>query len=428
MLDTVIICLVTIILVILLGYITKSNIGLWAIAASYLLGAFVLEIKPSDIVEMWPIKIFLMLFSVTFFYGYAVLNGSLEKLSLKVVYASRRAPWLIAVVLFIIAIVISGIGAGDGATVMLIPIAISIAKITRMNYFLAAASVVSGISIGGFSPISTIGIFVRELADQVGRYGPDAVNTFGNRAMFQAFILFSVVFILSYIIFKGYKVEAPVLEKPEPYNGKQITTLVVIGGFVGVLLMTPLLKTLFPAVPFFVKLHANIYLTFVAFIASIVASLLKLGDEKKVFMRVPWHALTTICGMGMLIAVIGKSGAIEMMSDYLSNSDLSSGWVQVLLGVFSGIMSLFVSGFVVSTTFFALVPGLATGLELYPGLLFSAIAVGSIATSVSPFSGSGGLVVASIDNEAKRNKIFNGLLIWPFVNISIYVVLTMMGI
>lgn len=428
MLDTVIICLIAIILVILLGYITKTNIGLWAIAASYLLGAFVLEIKPSDIVEMWPIKIFLMLFSVTFFYGYAVLNGSLEKLSLKVVYASRRAPWLIAVVLFIIAIVISGIGAGDGATVMLIPIAISIAKITRMNYFLAAASVVSGISIGGFSPISTIGIFVRELADQVGRYGPDAVNTFGNRAMFQAFILFSVVFILSYIIFKGYKVEAPVLEKPEPYNGKQITTLVVIGGFVGVLLMTPLLKTLFPAVPFFVKLHANIYLTFVAFIASIVASLLKLGDEKKVFMRVPWHALTTICGMGMLIAVIGKSGAIEMMSDYLSNSDLSSGWVQVLLGVFSGIMSLFVSGFVVSTTFFALVPGLATGLGLYPGLLFSAIAVGSIATSVSPFSGSGGLVVASIDNEAKRNRIFNSLLIWPFVNISIYIILIIMGI
>jgi di/tricarboxylate transporter len=132
--------------------------------------------------------------------------------------------------------------------------------------------------------------------------------------------------------------------------------------------------------------------------------------------------------MGMLIAVIGKSGAIEMMSDYLSNGDLSGVWAQVLLGVFSGIMSLFVSGFVVSTTFFALVPGLATGLALYPGLLFSAISVGSIATSVSPFSGSGGLVVASIDDEEKRDRIFNSLLILPFVNIGIYVVLIMMGI
>jgi hypothetical protein len=51
---------------------------------------------------------------------------------------------------------------------MLIPIAISIAKVTRMHYLLASVSVVSGISIGGFSPVSTIGIFIRELADQVG--------------------------------------------------------------------------------------------------------------------------------------------------------------------------------------------------------------------------------------------------------------------
>jgi len=428
MADVVILCLVAIILVIFLGYITKTNIGLWAIAAAYLLGAFVLDIRPSDIIKMWPIKIFLMLFSVTYFYGYAVLNGSLEKLSLKVVYASRKAPWSIPVVLFFIAIVISGIGAGDGATVMLIPIAVSIAKITGMNYFLAAASVVSGISIGGFSPISTIGIFVRELADQVGGYGPEVVNAYGNEAMFQAFALFTVIFILSYLIFRGYKVRAPVLEKPEPYNGRQIATLIVIGCFVGVLLISPILKTLFPASVFFARLNANIYLTFIAFIASILASLLKLGDERKVFMRVPWHALTTICGMGMLIAVIGESGAIEMMSDYLSNSNLAGGWIQVLLGVFAGIMSLFVSGFVVNTTFFALVPALGTGLGLYPGLLYSAIAVGSIATAVSPFSGSGGLVVASIDDEEKRNKIFNALLIWPFVNLVIYVMLILMGI
>ena len=74
-----------------------------------------------------------MLFSVTLFYGYPALNGTLEKLSMKVVYASKKMPWSIAIVLFIIAIVLSGIGAGDGVTVMLIPIAISIAKISGMK-------------------------------------------------------------------------------------------------------------------------------------------------------------------------------------------------------------------------------------------------------------------------------------------------------
>ena len=123
-----------------------------------------------------------------------------------------------------------------------------------------------------------------------------------------------------------------------------------------------------------------------------------------------------------------KTGVIEIMSDYLSDSRLSGGVVQILLAIFSGVMSLFVSGFVVNTTFFALVPGLATGLTFSPGLLFSAIAVGSIATSVSPFSGSGGLVVACIDNEEKRVKIFNSLLIWPFINLLIYIGMILIGI
>jgi di/tricarboxylate transporter len=426
--ESVLICVVTIIIVILLGYFTKSNIGLWAIAASYILGVLVLDLNPRDIVTLWPIKIFMMLFSVTFFYGYSVLNGSLEKLSLKIVYASRRIPWLIAITLFFISILISGIGAGDGATVMLIPIAISIAKVTRMHYLLASVSVVSGISIGGFSPVSTIGIFIRELADQVGGYGTDAVNAFGNMAMLQAALLFCIVFILSYFFLKGYRVKAPSIERPEPYTPEQIKTLVVIGIFVLALLAPPLLKALFPHVTFFTRLNDNIYLTFIAFMASILCRLLNLGDEKRVFARVPWHALTTICGMGMLIAVAGKSGIIEIMSLYLSESSLSGRLVQVLLSVFAGVMSLFVSGFVVNTTFFALVPGLATGLSFYPGLFFSAIAVGSIATSVSPFSGSGGLVIASVDDETQRTRIFNSLLIWPFINLLIYIGIILIGI
>ncbi len=428
MLDIVIICILAILLVIFLGYITKTNIGLWAMTSAYLLGVFVLGIKPSDIITLWPIKIFLMLFSVTLFYGYPALNGTLEKLSMKVVYASRKIPWSIAIVLFIIAIVLSGIGAGDGVTVMLIPIAISIAKISGMNYFLAAVSVVTGISIGGFSPISGIGIFIRELADHVGGYGPDAVNGYANRALFQSFVMFSVVFILSYFIFKGYKVKSPVLEKPEPYNDKQIKTLGLISMFVGILLFAPLLKTVFPTVPFFTKLHGKIYLTFIAFICSIIARLLKLGDEKEVFERVPWPVLTTICGMGMLIAVVGKSGVIDSMSAYLADGSLPGILVQILLAVFSGIMSLFVSGFVVLPTFFTIVPGLATGLAMSPGLLFAAIALGTGCTAVSPFSGMGGLVVASVDDEKKRNKIFNGLLVWPFINLLIYIVLIFMGI
>jgi hypothetical protein len=43
-------------------------------------------------------------------------------------------------------------------------------------------------------------------------------------------------------------------------------------------------------------------------------------------------------------------------------------------------------------------------------------------------AGSGGFVVASIDDEKKRTGIFNSLLIWPFVNLIIYTGIILMGI
>ncbi len=105
--------------------------------------------------------------------------------------------------------------------------------------------------------------------------------------MLQAALLFCIVFILSYFFLKGYRVKAPSIERPEPYTPEQIKTLVVIGIFVLALLAPPLLKALFPHVTFFTRLNDNIYLTFIAFMASILCRLLNLGDEKRVFARVP---------------------------------------------------------------------------------------------------------------------------------------------
>lgn len=425
--NILILCLVIIVAVIFIGFKTKINIGLLALTAAYIFGAFYLAIKPTDIVNMWPIKVFLLLFSVTFFYGFAALNGTLEKLSQKTVYMSRNQPWAIPIVLFILAFVIAGVGAGDGATAMLIPIGLSIARVTNMNYLLATVSIVSGISMGGFTPISTVGITIRELAEQFGKHGPEAVSAYANRAWLQATLIFVIVFIAAYIIFKGYKLTAPVLEKPEPFDRKQKINLIIIICFVGILLIVPLLKIALPKVAFIKFLSGNIHLAFLAFTASVFATGFKLADEKKVFARVPWTAFITLCGMGTLIGIVSKSGAIEFLTKYLQSGNVSGGLVQIMLAIFAGIMSLFVSGFVVNATFFGVVPALAKGLSLYPGILYAAIAVGAMTTAVSPFSGSGGLVIACIDDEERRSKIFKALLVWPFINLVVYIVLMLVG-
>lgn len=421
-----ILCLVMIILAVVLGQRTKTNIGLWALVASYIFGTFILKIKPSDLISKWPTDIFVLIFSVTLFYSFAINNGTLEKFAQTAVYKVRKIPWAIPIMLFLIGFVISAVGAGSAANVMMIPIAVSIAELTGMSYFLASIAVLAGINPGGLSPISTIGVFVRRLAQDIGGYSPEAANAFGNEALIHGTLVFLVVFIIAYFVFKGYKLQVADIKKPEPFTDKQKISLALIIGFILVLLVPSILNSLIPNVPAIQFLASNINISFVAIIGSLISLLLKVTDEKKAISSVPWGVLILLSGMGMLISVATESGAIELLSSYVSNS-VSYTLVPIMLAVFAGVLSLFVSGFVVNMTFFPLVPTIAAALGHNPGLLFSAIIVGGLCTCISPFSSAGGLVVASINNEDVRTRIFRFLLIWPIINMIIYSIILLIA-
>ena len=411
------VCSVGVVAVIILGTVTRTNIGLWAIFAAYVLGAFVLGMKPSLIIELWPTKLFLMLFAVTFFYSFATLNGSLEKLALHAVYACRSIPWAIPIMLYLLGFILSGIGAGDGAIVLLIPAAMSIAKITGMNYFLAATSTICGISYAGATPISTIGIFIRELMEHAG-YSHEAANSFANKTFFHGFIVFTIVFIVSYIIFGGYKVKAKGIARPNAFEGKQKTTLAIIILYLCIMVLVPLLHLVVPGNPVINLFANNLNIALVSFSFALVSIVSRVGDEKKAFLRVPWSALMTLCGMCMLISIATEAGTVGVISDYLS-SNVSDIFSPALFALFSGVMSFFVSGFVVNTAFFPLVPGVAAG-GIDPGLLFSAIAVGAMGAAVSPFSAMGAMAVSLVDDEKKRPVFFIGMIVWAAINTFLY--------
>ncbi|MBN1974654.1 MAG: hypothetical protein JW787_13525 [Sedimentisphaerales bacterium] len=415
-----IICSIIIIFVIIMGTITKTNIGLWAIFAAYILGSFVLKISPTEIINLWPTKLFLMLFAVTFFYSFATLNGSLEKIALHAVYICQSIPWAIPIVLYFLGFVLAGIGAGDGAIVLLLPVSITISGITGMNYFLAASSVICGVCIGGLTPISTIHIFIKELMEQA-QYSPEIAGIYAYRTLLHSFILFTIIFIASYIIFKGYKIKTKEITKPTAFEGKQKITLEIIIFYICIMVFIPLLNITFPKLIFLEYLKRNLNIAFVSFFCALLCLLFKVGDEKKTFLRVPWRALTVLCGMSMLISVVTKTGSVERISEFLS-SNISKSLSPILFATFSGIMSFFVSGFVVNTTFFPLVPGVAaSGIDA--GILFYAIAVGGLTTAVSPFSSMGAMAVSLIDDEEKRSPFFLGLIVWAIINITIHSIL-----
>ena len=101
-----------IIVAIALGFVFKINVGLLAIVFSYIIGAFFMGLKTKDIILMWPTNLFWMILTITFFYGFAMSNGTLSVIARKTVFASRKYPYLIPITLYILTLIISGIGPG----------------------------------------------------------------------------------------------------------------------------------------------------------------------------------------------------------------------------------------------------------------------------------------------------------------------------
>ncbi|KGE54283.1 dicarboxylate carrier MatC family protein [Streptococcus pyogenes AA216] len=64
-----------------IGYRTKINIGLLAIAFSYLIATTLMGLSPKELLHFWPTSLFFTIFSVSLFYNVATTNGTLDVLA-----------------------------------------------------------------------------------------------------------------------------------------------------------------------------------------------------------------------------------------------------------------------------------------------------------------------------------------------------------
>ena len=65
-----IIIILSIALAIFLGYRTKINTGLFCIVFAYIIGCFVMGLKPKQIIGFWPTSTMFVILSVSLFYNF----------------------------------------------------------------------------------------------------------------------------------------------------------------------------------------------------------------------------------------------------------------------------------------------------------------------------------------------------------------------
>ncbi|WP_411670975.1 SLC13 family permease [Acinetobacter baumannii] len=393
-----------------LGYKTKINIGFFTIAFAYLIGCFGMGLKPSEVIELWPVKIFFIILSVTLFYNFALANGALEKLASHLLYKCRKFPQFLPLAIFFAATIIAGLGAGFYTVLaFMAPITLLLCKKTNMNMIIGGMAANYGALAGANFMTSQSGIIFRSLMENTGITSQTAFSY--SSGIFVLTLIIPIAVLGIYTLWNR-KSNSIVIEdqKPEPFDKKQKQSIFLIILMMSIVLVFPILHLVFPDVKTISFLNSKINIAFLAITFSLISLLMKLADEKKVIALVPWGTLIMICGVGMLIALGVKLGIITTLSEWLANN--VPVWViPVLLCLISAIMSVFSSTLgVVAPTLFPIVPALALTSGLNPLVLFICIVVGAQSTAISPFSSGGSLIMASAPADIDKTKFFNQLL------------------
>ena len=407
-----IISLLVLAVVVAIGFIKKINLGFFALGAAFVLGT-VGGMKASQITAGFSSSMFVTLVGVTFMFGMASQNGTLELFSKKVVALVGKKTVLIPILMFVLSAFISAIGPGHiAAGILMTTFAMYLAFAMDINPMATSLYAKLGANAGCASTLSITGILAAQLSNPLG-YSGFGLHLFLS-TLFSGFVFTLVI----YILYKGYAVKAdnPLKWSDIPaFNKQQRITIAVI------------IVVVVCCIGF--KLDTGLF----AFLAASVLILTGCADEKKAIKGIPWGTLVFICGVGALVNVINKLGGIKLVSDYLS-SLMNANTAVPIMSATSGILSW------VSSTTGVVMPALlpiAHNVSQTFGVsyveLMSAIIATSFAAAISPLSTGGAIIMSSYSasketTTEEMNKMFTTLFLLSVANVLINVLMSWLGV
>jgi di/tricarboxylate transporter len=390
--------LIALLIVILISCVSRINVGFLSIAFALIIGVFFGGMKLPEIVAGFPASLFLTLVSITLLFSQARVNGTLEKLAHLSVKLARGNPGMIPIIFFALALILATIGVGNiAATALLAPIALAVGEKAGVTAFLMTIMLANGANAGGFSPFAPTGIIANDLMANIGLTGVEWRNYF-NTLIAQSFVAFAGYFALGglKLFARGdAKATADSEVEIEPFTGKQKLTLGVIAALVGSVVLL------------------RVDVTLGAFVGAVVLTLAGAADEEAAVKAIPWGTIVMVCGVTVLIALVGKTGGMELFTTLLAKFSTTR-TVTAVIAFVTGVISVYSSSSgVVLPAFLPTVPGLVARLGGGdPLAIASSINVGAHLVDVSPLSTLGALCLANAPASENRTALFNKLMVW----------------
>jgi di/tricarboxylate transporter len=388
--------IVALLIVVVISCVNEDlNVGFLSIGFAIIVGGIWSDVSGTKIMEAFPVGLFMILVGVTFLFGMAQTNGTMEKLTAYSVRLCKGNTALVPLIVFLLTTFVTTIGPGNIAgTALMAPVAMAIAARIGMPAFLMTLLVVGAANGAAFSPFAPTGIIsngiIAKMAPQLGITDLSGLawKIHFNSELAQGFVNIGGFFIMGGWAWiakqRGASIDIDELApKPEPFNKHQIMTLSMVALLIVLVVLPglPATKGLFNKSA--LNMLANVGT--IAFILSGVLMLTGSGDSKAAVKVMPWGVIMMVCGVSVLIDVMDKSGglnALVKMIGAVSNPTTVNGFLGLIPGAISAYSS---SSGVVMPMFLPMVPGLIKEVGGgNPIAMISSINIGSHLVDTSP--------------------------------------------
>jgi di/tricarboxylate transporter len=418
--------IVALVIVVIISCVNEDlNVGFLGIGFAIVVGGAFSGLTGAKVMASFPLSLFMILIGVTFLFGMAQTNGTMEKLTAYSVRVCKGNTAMIPVIVYLLTTFVTTIGPGNIAgCALMAPVAMAIATRVGMPAFLMTLIVVGAANGAAFSPFAPTGIIsngiIAKMAPQLG-LAADSLSGLAWKIHFNSTLAQGIINIGGFFVLGGWawiqKQRGATLDidelapKPEPFNKHQVLTLAMVAVLIILVVLPglPGMKAMFPKVV--LNMLSNV--GSIAFVLSCVLMLAGSGDSKAAVKVMPWGVIMMVCGVSVLIDVMDQAGGLNAMVKMISTVSgptTANFWLGLIPGIISAYSS---SSGVVMPMFLPMVPGLIKEIGGgNPVALISTINVGSHIVDTSPLSTLGALCIASAGEHEDKAKLFRNLLIW----------------
>jgi len=386
------------VLIFVLGTLRSINLGILSLAATFIVGTLLTRESVADMYGGFPVDLLILLVGVTYLFGVAASNGTIERVVAAAAARVRGRRALIPWVVFVLAAMPTMAGAlGSAAAAMLAPIALRLAERCSLDRRMIGLMVLHGSACGNFSPLNALGAIVLQGAARSGFEVPAAT-------VFAANVGYNVVLGAAiFVWFGGLQLGKRAGPEP-PMNVEDSPTPAKANGAAHV---STILALLLVAV---LALGYGWSIGFVALLAAAALHVLFPQSSHGAERTIPWDVVLLVCGVVTYVSALQRAGTVDAIGAGLVALDaplLSA----LLICVVGAVTSAFASSAGILGAMIVLAaPFLAQGAVSVTGLVI-ALAISATVVDSSPFSTAGALVVAN-STVAERTQVYRGLLAW----------------